>query len=310
MLACLCLQLGIAIGFVVPPYIVRNSGDPEVIGKSFAILFYAMAAFTTLLLVIIIAFFGEEIGIHLVYNCSTMCVSTVFQDAPPQPPSPAQALQKDSKADDFISSIKRLLQNRGYVLLLLSYGINIGVFYAISTLLNTLVLTHYKNAEEDAGRIGLMLTVAGMVGSAVCGCILDKTRRFKETTLVIYACSLVGMVIFTFTIDCGNIIVIYLTSFLLGFFMTGYLPVGFELAAELTYPEPEGTSAGILNAVVQVFGIVLTIAYGHLLKVINDIWANSILFTMLAVGLLLTFLIKSDLRRQAAASHAEKAAAA
>jgi hypothetical protein len=36
------------------------------------------------------------------------------------------------------------------------------------------------------------------------------------------------------------------------FFMTGYLPVGFEFAAELTYPEPEGTSSGLLNAAVQV----------------------------------------------------------
>lgn len=34
--------------------------------------------------------------------------------------------------------------------------------------------------------------------------------------------------------------------------MTGYLPVGFEFAAELTYPEPEGTSAGLLNASSQV----------------------------------------------------------
>lgn len=34
--------------------------------------------------------------------------------------------------------------------------------------------------------------------------------------------------------------------------MTGYLPVGFEFAAELTYPEPEGTSAGLLNAAAQV----------------------------------------------------------
>lgn len=40
--------------------------------------------------------------------------------------------------------------------------------------------------------------------------------------------------------------------FLCSFFMTGYLPVGFEFAAELTYPEPEGTSAGILNAASQV----------------------------------------------------------
>ena len=35
--------------------------------------------------------------------------------------------------------------------------------------------------------------------------------------------------------------------------MTGYLPVGFELAAELTYPEPEGTSCGLLNSSAQVF---------------------------------------------------------
>ena len=26
----------------------------------------------------------------------------------------------------------------------------------------------------------------------------------------------------------------------LGFFMTGYLPIGFEFGAELTYPESEG----------------------------------------------------------------------
>ena len=34
--------------------------------------------------------------------------------------------------------------------------------------------------------------------------------------------------------------------------MTGYLPVGFEFAAELTYPESEGTSSGLLNASAQV----------------------------------------------------------
>lgn len=34
--------------------------------------------------------------------------------------------------------------------------------------------------------------------------------------------------------------------------MTGYLPVGFELAAEVTYPEPEGTSCGLLNTSAQV----------------------------------------------------------
>jgi FLVCR family feline leukemia virus subgroup C receptor-related protein len=35
-------------------------------------------------------------------------------------------------------------------------------------------------------------------------------------------------------------------------FMTGYLPVGFELAAVITYPVSAGTSSGLLNASAQV----------------------------------------------------------
>lgn len=34
--------------------------------------------------------------------------------------------------------------------------------------------------------------------------------------------------------------------------MTGYLPVGFEFAVEITYPESEGTSSGLLNTSAQV----------------------------------------------------------
>lgn len=82
--------------------------------------------------------------------------------------------------------------------------------------------------------------------------------------------------------------------------MTGLLPVGFELAAELTYPEPEGTTAGLLNASSQVFGIIFTNIYSVLFETFNDIWANGAMAIMLAVGTILTVFIRSDLRRQAA----------
>jgi len=35
--------------------------------------------------------------------------------------------------------------------------------------------------------------------------------------------------------------------------MTGYLPIGFEFAAEITYPESEATSSGLLNVSAQVW---------------------------------------------------------
>jgi FLVCR family feline leukemia virus subgroup C receptor-related protein len=84
------------------------------------------------------------------------------------------------------------------------------------------------------------------------------------------------------------------------FFQTGYLPVGFELGAELTFPEPEGTSAGLLNGVVQIFGIVFTNAYSACFSAIGGLYSNLVLCAALAVGVVVTAFIKADLRRQKA----------
>ncbi|KAK9307252.1 hypothetical protein QLX08_002293 [Tetragonisca angustula] len=271
-------QLGIAIGFLFPPMLVQNSENVNVIGQGLHVMFYIVAAFTTIILVLILLFFKSE---------------------PPLPPSPAQAVQREAEStESFFVSVKKLVTNVGYLLLLLSYGINVGVFYAISTLLNHIVLQYFPNHEKDAGRIGLTIVCAGMLGSVVCGIVLDKTHKFKETTLGVYLLSFFGMIIFTFTLDSSQIYVIYVTAGMLGFFMTGYLPVGFEFAAELTYPEPEGTSAGLLNAVCQVFGIVFTILYGCTLGAWGDFWANIFLCATLAFGSFLTIIIPNDLRRQ------------
>ena len=73
-----------------------------------------------------------------------------------------------------------------------------------------------QGVTEDAGMIGLVIVVAGMAGSMVCGVILDRTHAYKATTLAVYFFSFVGMVLYTFTFRFGNIGVVYFTSALLG----------------------------------------------------------------------------------------------
>lgn len=82
--------------------------------------------------------------------------------------------------------------------------------------------------------------------------------------------------------------------------MTGYLPVGFEFAAELTYPEPEGTSSGLLNASAQIFGIVFTVLGGWLLDDYGDLVCNGTLTLALFIGAIVTMFIRPELRRQRA----------
>lgn len=269
-------QLGVAVGFLLPPMIV--TGNEKTVSDDLYFMFIGVAIITSVLLVLIVLF---------------------FKAAPPTPPS--FAIQNADEGDDhnFAQSLKRLVLNKSYMLLLMAYGINVGIFYAISTLLNQIILTYYPDAAADAGRIGLLIVFAGMIGSVICGVALDKWRKFKETTLLVYIFSLVFMVIYTFTLDKG-IIIVYIVSFALGFFMTGLLPVGFELAAELTYPEPEATSAGLLNAASQVFGIAFTSMYSVILNNIGDIWANTVMSGMLLIGTIFTALVSNRNKRQEA----------
>lgn len=310
-------QLGVALGFVIPVSVVANQKLEEnvhLIGVDLFNMFLGVAIITSVLLVVIVL---------------------VFKDRPATPPSRAQevvamkmsvatnlvdmgeesssmvnndksfvALVPGNSSDegDYVGSIKRLMTNKGYVILLITYGLNVGVFYAISTLLNTVILMHFEDAEADAGRIGLVIVLCGMAGSMVCGIILDKTHAYKLTTLLVYLFSFVGMVIYTLTVRCGYIELVYFTAALLGFFMTGYLPLGFEFAAEITFPESEGTSSGLLNASAQVFGILCTLAGERLLGFSgDDRVSNGMLAGVLLVGTFLTATIKADYRRQAAA---------
>ncbi|XP_073443706.1 choline/ethanolamine transporter flvcr2a-like isoform X5 [Dendrobates tinctorius] len=164
-----------------------------------------------------------------------------------------------------------------------------------------------QGEEVNAGLIGLTITVAGMCGALVTGFWLDRTKTYKQTTLGVYIFSLVGMLVFTFTLDLGYLWLVFITAGCLGFFMTGYLPLGFEFAAELTYPESEGTSSGFLNVSAQVFGLVFTTAQGRILDKFGVKLGNVFLCCFLLVGAIITAFIKSDLRRQRANQEAAHA---
>ncbi|KAM4771730.1 choline/ethanolamine transporter FLVCR1 [Rhinophrynus dorsalis] len=271
-------QLGTAIGFLLPPVIVPKIDDIELTGHNISIMFYGTAAVSTLLFILTVA---------------------VFKEKPKIPPSQSQAVLQDGPPDEYSYrlSIVNLFKNVPFVLLLISYGIMTGSFYSVSTLLNQMITFHYEGEEVKAGMIGLTLVVAGMVGSIICGLWLDYTKTYKQTTLIVYILSFVGMVVFTFTLDLGNLIVVFVTGGILGFFMTGYLPLGFEFAVEITYPESEGTSSGLLNASAQIFGILFTLAQGKLTTDYNPRAGNLFLCAWMFVGIILTALIRSDLRR-------------
>ncbi|KAF4084253.1 hypothetical protein AMELA_G00126590 [Ameiurus melas] len=258
-------QLGIAIGFLVPPILVPNIDDMDKLAYHISIMFYITAGVATLIFILVVI---------------------VFQDKPALPPSQAQVAMQNMPSQDYsyLASIRRLLCNKPFVLLIITYGRP----------------DTFLGEELNAGRIGLTLVISGMVGSLICGIWLDKTKTYKQTTLSIYLMSFIGMMIYSFTVNLGHLWVVFITAAALGFFMTGYLPLGFEFAVELTYPESEGTSSGLLNCSAQVFGIIFTICQGKIIDSYSTLAGNIFLCVFLFLGTIITAFIKTELRRQKA----------
>jgi len=267
-------QIGIAIGFVLPPYMI-SAADP---GAGLSRLSWIV--------------FGVTFTIFI-------AILLIFDEKPNNPPSAAQfeSAEYNSKTN-YLDVLKIFFFDIDFVFLFISYGINVGVFYAVSTLLEQIVNLHFVNSSKEAGSMGLLLTLAGTVGSVISGIILDKTHLFKLTTLVLYLISLIGLVLFTLCLFLPTIWPLYFISAFLGFFMTGYLPIGFEFAAELTYPQHEGTTAGLLNMSCQIFGISFTLISSELISKYGDLYSNLLLCICLAIGLLMTARISNQLKRQ------------
>ncbi|XP_072217961.1 choline/ethanolamine transporter flvcr2b isoform X3 [Leuresthes tenuis] len=274
-------QLGIAIGFLLPPILVPNVDDMDELAHHIRTMFFITAGVATFLFILVVF---------------------VFQERPKIPPTQAQATARSIPPEQYsyMVSILRLLRNKPFILLIITYGLNVGCFYAVGTLLNRMIIEHYPGEEVNAGRIGLTIVIAGMVGSLICGIWLDKTKTYKQTTLAVYLMTLVGMIVYAATLSLGHLWVVFITAGALGFFMTGYLPLGFEFAVELTYPESEGTSSGLLNCSAQVFGIIFTICQGRIIDRFGTLAGNIFLCVFLLIGTIVTGLIKSDLRRQKA----------
>jgi hypothetical protein len=81
--------------------------------------------------------------------------------------------------------------------------------------------------------------------------------------------------------------------------LKGYLPIGFEFAAEITYPVPEGTSTGLLNCIACLFGIILSFGGSAFIKE-GSLYFNVMCCTLLGIGMVMNLVVKEDLRRQRA----------
>ena len=255
-LASLAIYVGIFAGVAVTPMIVLRSSLPTAL-----LLFGAIAA---------------AIGIVFV---------ALAKERPPTPVGP----EERSLVFDGLKSVFR---NRGFLLLLVLFFIGLGVFNAVTTWIEDIVRPRGFSIDQ-AGLIGGLMVIGGIVGAIVIPLLSDRMKRRVPFILVALGGAIPGMLGITFATGYGLILA---SAFVLGAFLLSSGPIGFQYGAEITYPAPEGTSNGLLLLAGQISGIVFILGMDALKSSATGSMTLSlvILTGLMALALLLATRLKES----------------
>src|SRR5690606_30915444 len=109
------------------------------------------------------------------------------------------------------------LINIPFVILLIGFGIAVGSFYALSTLMDQIVSPN-GYSSVDSGIFGVIIVVSGIFGALSAGIF---TIRFYRLWMKLAAIGLTGsMLCFTLALQPNNAIILYIVCVFIGIFGT------------------------------------------------------------------------------------------
>ncbi|MCE5206733.1 MAG: MFS transporter [Chloroflexi bacterium] len=209
-LATIASFLGIAIGEVASPALFLQYGIQNML-----LIYGGVAAVSAILFVIF------------------------TREAPPTPPCPegqeTRALMMDG--------LKGMLKMKDMWILFALFLVGMGVFNGISTWIEGIVRSRGFTITQ-AGNLGGVLLLGGIIGAAIIPVLSDRLHKRKLFLVLGLILAIPGLIGTTYA---TSYVLMVASLFVLGFFLMSLAPVGYQYAAEITFPSPEGTSNGLLN---------------------------------------------------------------
>jgi len=204
-------------------------------------------------------------GMLIVYGIlATVAMFAFFifaRERPPSPPCPPEQEQRSLVLD----GLSKMIRQREFIVLLAIFFVGLGIFNAVTTWIEQLLSPRGFSATQ-AGVVGGLMILGGIVGALVFPMLSDQMRKRVPFILMALAGATLGLAGLTFA---GLYGVLLAFSFLFGFFLLSAAPIGFQYAAEITYPAPEGTSNGMLLLMGQISGIIFILAMDALKSPVN-----------------------------------------
>ena len=186
---------------------------------------------------------------------AALFAAVCMRERPPRPPGP------EEPRETMRAGLARIVRQRDMIVLLVLFTLGLGIFNAISTCIDQICEAKGLDVEQT-GMVGAAQLIAGVAGAVVLPIVSDKLRSRRGMLVLCMVGMLPGLIGLAWARDYATLLA---ASGLLGFFLLGGgAPIGFQYAAEVSYPAPESTSQGLLLMAGQASGIALILTMNAL----------------------------------------------
>jgi MFS family permease len=216
--------------------------------------------------------------VQLIYGSIAAVSAVLFvvlaRETPPTPPCPpggeVRALMLDG--------LKHAFTVKSFWLYLFVSFIGLGIFNGITTWVENIVRPR-GFSPTDAGTLGALMLVGGVLGAVIIPPFSDKQRKRQPYILFGMIMAIPGLIGIAYATSAW---LLYPSAFAMGFFLISTNPIGMQYASEVTQPTPEGTS----NGLIQLFGQA-SVVFVYIMEALKTPDGSFTPALLLAIGLLI-----------------------
>jgi MFS family permease len=164
------------------------------------------------------------------------------RETPPTPPceegEEVRALMLDG--------LKHALTVRPFLYYIFVSFVGLGIFNGVTTWVENIIQPR-GFTPTDAGTLGALMLVGGVLGAVIIPIFSDKTQKRQPYMFASILLAIPGVIGLIYAQSAW---LLFASAFEMGFFLVSVNPIGMQYASDVTHPTPEGTS----NGLIQLFG--------------------------------------------------------
>ncbi len=188
----------------------------------------------------------------IIAAAGAIVVLLFLRERPATPPG----TEVEDERVNYLEGFRQVMSNKDMRLAMILFFIGLGVFNAVSTVVDQ--ISEMKGFDiVQSGDIGGAMLITAIVGAIIFPIVSDKIRKRKPFIILGMALMIPGLVGLTFSTEFTLVLI---SAGILGFFLLGAGgPVGFQYAAEISSPGYESSTQGVLLLAGQVSGIIFIV---------------------------------------------------